>query len=273
MGYTFNHKESLTENIRVVAAEQIDAAVHDLQEMPEEEAVHAVRKHCKKLRALLRLVRAETEHLYPYENAQYRTIANSLSTSRDAVSLRDALLKVAPGSYPQIQSFLERRADYESDRDAMTEARLMLEQAGERTNQWPLEQLRWKHARKGYRKGFRRARKAMLTALADANAESIHTLRKRVKDHWYHTRLLEKRFPEISPHRKPLKELSQALGDWRDLHLLRSLLARQAEDFPGELIPFLDCASTRLESLDNEIEQLCSKLFSQKRPPLSRNKK
>lgn len=267
MSYTFNRKGSLAENVRAVAAEQIDAAVHDLQEMPEEEAVHAVRKHCKKLRALLRLVRATTEHLYPYENAQYRTIANSLSASRDAVSLRDALLQVAPGSYPQIQAFLEHRAEHESDCEAMTEARLMLEQARVRVTEWPLEQLHWKHARKGYRKGFRRARKAMQTALAETNVGNMHNLRKRVKDHWYHTRLMEKRHPELGERRRPLKTLSQALGDWRDLTLLRSLLASHAGGFQGELIPLLDITAARLKELDSEIEQLCSNLFEQGTPP------
>ena len=272
MAYSFRNDESLADNLHAVAISQIEAAMGDLKQLPQEEAVHAVRKHCKKLRALLRLVRGEVEDLYSYENAQYRALANGLSTSRDAVSLRDALLKVSPGKYPQIQRFLEQRAVQQNDADAIEEAGALLQQGRNRIARWSLDQIRWKHARRGYRKGYRRARNAKRAVLKDSSTETMHTFRKRVKDHWYHTRLLEKRFPEIGERRKPLKELSQALGDWRDLHLLRRLLAQDAEEFSGELIPFLDCTSSRLQTLDSQIEQLCSKLFAPKQPPLSRQK-
>ena len=46
-----------------------------------------------------------------------------------------------------------------------------------------------------------------------ATPEIFHDWRKRVKDHWYHSRLLQGFWPAgIRPHRKAVKELSELLG-------------------------------------------------------------
>lgn len=237
----------------------------ELEDLPDEEAVHQVRKRCKKMRALLRLIRYEAEGLYRYENAQFRNLANTLSGSRDAVSLRDSLLKLAPGDYPQIEAFLSHRAAHQRDEQAMADAAQQLDQAAQRLEGWPLQPLRWKHTRKGYEKGYRRARKAMNKALAEESPESFHEFRKRVKDHWYHSRLMAKRYEKrIGPRQKPLNKLAKALGDWRDLHLLCTFLAPMSDRFPGELIPLLDSATKRSEELHRQIEQQADALFRPK---------
>lgn len=53
---------------------------------------------------------------------------------------------------------------------------------------------------------------------------------------------------QLHDRRKPLKVLSQALGDWRDLHLLRGLLAHEGKPFHGELIPLLDASCLQARS-------------------------
>ncbi|MFC6977466.1 CHAD domain-containing protein [Microbulbifer taiwanensis] len=243
------------------------AALADLEKLPEEEAVHQLRKHCKKQRALLRLVRSEIGDLYRYENAHYRTLANALAGSRDAVSMRDALLALAPaGSYPQVQEFLEMRAHSQRDPGALEDTSALLQQGGERIGDWPLDRLQWKQARRGYRKYYRRAHRAMKVALAGEDPASFHEFRKRVKDHWYHSRLLEEKYKDAVVSRcQPLKELAQALGDWRDLRLLCRLLGEHSGELSGELIPLLDAAQERLDALRREIERLGRKLFADRK--------
>lgn len=267
MAYRLNSDKPLAETLRDTARGEVAAALADLEELPEEEAVHELRKHCKKLRALLRLVRTEIGDRYRYENAHYRTLASALAGSRDAVSMRDALLALAPsGSYPQVQQLLEERAHSHRDPGALEDTRALLKQGGERIDDWPLDQLKWQHACKGYKNYYRRAFKAMNKAFAGEDAASFHEFRKRVKDHWYHSRLLEKKYKHrIKPRRKPLKKLAQALGDWRDLRLLCSLLAEHSDAFPGELIPLLDAARERLDALRRDIEHLIRKLFADKK--------
>ncbi|WP_237067828.1 CHAD domain-containing protein [Microbulbifer guangxiensis] len=266
MHYVFKPDKSLPANLGRVARSQVAAAIAELAELPEEDSVHQVRKRCKKLRALLRLVRHEAEKLYRYENAQFRTIANTLSASRDAVSLRDALLKLAPGKYPQIEALLSQQAEHKNDSRALDDARLQLQQAAQRFEAWPLKALHWKHARRGYAKSYRRARKSMQQAFAEESAENFHEFRKRVKDHWYHSRLMGKKHKKhIGKRRKPLKKLAKALGDWRDLHLLCRHLAPLSAQFPGELIPLLDTACGKSDELHGKIAQLSADLFGPKK--------
>ncbi|SHF26574.1 CHAD domain-containing protein [Microbulbifer donghaiensis] len=267
MVYQLKRKLPLAKALRRTARREIAGALRDLQALPQEEAVHELRKHCKKMRALLRLVRADIGDLYRYENAHYRTLAGGLSGSRDAVSVRDALLALAPAErFPQILEFLEARARGQADADALEEAKTLLQQGGERIGDWPLETLKWKHARRGYRRSYRRAAKTMDKAFAERSAASFHEYRKRVKDQWYHTRLLQKKCRRaLRGRRKPLKNLAQALGDWRDLALLRELVGRQGTQFRGELIPLLDAADERLDTLQQEIERLSRQLFTAKK--------
>ncbi|SDK37862.1 CHAD domain-containing protein [Microbulbifer yueqingensis] len=269
MGYKLDKKKPLPEALRRVAHAEVTAAQAALEELSAEEAVHEVRKHCKKLRALLRLVRKDTENLYRYENAHYRTLADALSGSRDAVSMRDIFLKVVPANeFDEVREFLDQRADQHADPEAMAEAGAMLEQGEERIDEWPLDELGWKHARRGYRDYYKRARKAMDKAFEHESAETFHDFRKRVKDHWYHTRLLKKKYKSLGKRRKPLRDLSRALGDWRDLHLLCSLLAPRSGEFSGKLIPLLDLANARMKDLREEIDRLAGELFSEKKPSL-----
>jgi len=267
MAYRLSDNKPLADSLRDTAHGEVSAALADLEALPEEEAVHELRKHCKKMRGLLRLVRAEVGDLYRYENAHYRTLANALAGSRDAVSMRDALLALAPGGrYPKIQQFLEERARSHRDESALEDTRALLKQGGERIDGWPLDPLKWKHARKGYKKYYRRTFKAVKKAFEEESAASFHEYRKRVKDHWYHSRLLKKKYKDsVGARRKPLKKLAQALGDWRDLRLLCSLLGERSGEFSGELIPLLDATENRLGELRGKIDTLSRKLFPSKK--------
>lgn len=266
MAYRLDGDTPLGRALRTAARQQLADAAEDLAALPEEEAVHATRKHCKKLRALLRLVRGELGDLYRYENAHYRTLANTLSASRDAVSLRDALEKLPPDDrFPQIHSFLESRIQ-RTEAPALQAAADLLHQGAARIDHWPLDHLRWRNARKGYRRSYKRARRAMKKAFKEETPERFHDYRKRVKDQWYHTRLLEGKYAEaLSGRRKPLKKLASALGDWRDLQLLRRRLVLEGEPFSGELIPLLDDIEARLGKLHRKIEKLSRKLFVDKK--------
>ena len=266
MAYRLDGDITLPATLHKTARWQLAAAQRDFAELPEEEAVHALRKHCKKMRALLRLVRGDVGDLYAGENAHYRALANSLSGSRDAVSIRDALLALPNAEeFPDTLAFLESRVAHGADPQAMEAAAEQLRRGAARVDEWPLESLDWQDACKGYRRGYKRARKAMKRAQKNDTAAEFHEYRKRVKDHWYHTRLLEQKYPRaLRGRRKPLKELAQALGDWRDLTLLCELL-RQHETAPGaELAPLLERAKQHREALKETIERLAHDLFAEK---------
>lgn len=273
MSFSIDPFTTLPHGVRSTAKHEIAAALLEIDQLPADEAIHQLRKHCKKMRSLLRLVRAEIGDLYRCENAHYRTLADTLAGSRDAVSMRDALLELAPDdNFPQVLAFLETRAASQRNEEAMEEARALLQQGEARIDDWPLQGLEWPHAHEGYKRGYKRARRAMKTAFAQESAESFHEYRKRVKDHWYHSRLLAPVWKKAGKRTKALKELAQGLGDWHDLQLLRHLLALQGEHFGGELIPLLDSADQRLHSLRSDIQTLGNKLFADKKLRLGKRR-
>ena len=84
MSYYFQQSDTSVERgVRRIAVEQIDKAISEIQEPDVTEAVHNVRKRCKKLRALIRIVRYAFDD-YKAENASFRDAARSLAVLRDA---------------------------------------------------------------------------------------------------------------------------------------------------------------------------------------------
>src|SRR6056297_1051257 len=93
MSYSVEPEESVQETVIRVAREQIGKAVDEIEdeELDRHETVHQVRKRCKKLRGLVRVVRPAIGDAYDRENACFRDAARSLSSLRDAQSLIDTL--------------------------------------------------------------------------------------------------------------------------------------------------------------------------------------
>ncbi len=93
----------------------------------------------------------------------------------------------------------------------------------------------------------RRARTALAALPDEPSALELHEWRKRVKDLWYHQRLLRRLWPEAQrPLVEAADELAAALGDDHDLALLLELLAtpdgadRPAPDAPAPDAPAPD---------------------------------
>ena len=94
-------------------------------------------------------------------------------------------------------------------------------------------------------------------------AESFHEWRKRVKDHWYHLRLLEGLWAESTrAYEKSLKELETFLGDDHNLAVLRERLGPGGET-PG-LTDLFTAIDRRQTGLRDRAIQLGGRLYAQK---------
>jgi len=70
---------------------------------------------------------------------------------------------------------------------------------------------------------FRDGREALAVARKSDRAEDFHEWRKRVKDHYYHVRLLHRVWGDVmSGYEQSLKDLEDALGESINLSLLES---------------------------------------------------
>jgi hypothetical protein len=82
----------------------------------------------------------------------------------------------------------------------------------------------------GLEASWRSARRAMNRALDAPTADALHQWRKRLKDHWYHARLMAPVWPEMMQHHVALADLlGEMLGDARDLANLSDALVNVPE--------------------------------------------
>jgi CHAD domain-containing protein len=241
-------------------------------------AIHGTRKDLKKLRALLRLVRAELgAELFAAENRRYRDAARLLSGSRDAqIKLETlvALRRTAGDELPAAETALWE-SELEAERDAATAA-LGAEDAGrigealaaiasgrEAIGAWPLEHEGWELVGPGLRRAYRDGRKGMKRVRKEPTAENVHAWRKRVKDLWYQLRLLEQAWPApLAATAEQAHELTELLGDHHDLAVL-------AEDLGSRWgvsgkASFEAAIERRQAELLSEAQAIGARLFAEK---------
>jgi CHAD domain-containing protein len=243
LAYSFKPGAAVPREVRRIAGEELDAAVASLKggRLGRDESIHDARKRIKKVRALLRLVREELGGSFDSNNIRLRDAGRALSQFRDAaVTLEtfDALREKCAGeigkqALPFVRqglivhkSRLERPAELER---ILREAPSELLAVRREMDRLPISSDGFSAISPGLRTAFRNGRKAMETARADPRAEHFHAWRKRVKDHWYHVRLLQDlRKDELNNEKDRLKKLEDALGNDHNLEVLRGVVASEA---------------------------------------------
>lgn len=261
--------KSLTAALRRITDEQLGRAIAASDRPPEEadEAIHDIRKRCKKLRGLLRLVRAGFDD-YADENRAVRDAARLSSSLRDAgVLLKtfDALLaETDPAPYAALRVALGGETGAELSPDEVSETlatqRLALKEIHARSRDWKVRGGTGTVLYAGLSRSWSHAVRDMEATGSGATPEIFHDWRKRVKDHWYHSRLLQGFWPEgIRPHRKAVKELSELLGRYQDLTVFLERLDQA--HLPSEVEDMRRRAIARRDTLAYESRALGAKIF------------
>jgi len=249
MSYRLKRSESVASGVRRIAREQLVGAIRELQDdqVDQHEFVHRFRKHCKKLRGMLRLVRTPLGDTGQAENERYRDAARRLSSFRDADSLITALDQLrteapdARASLEQVRAVLTDRRTQLADQSGDLESQLSelpdwLTESLNRVDHWTFSAHGWKAIQGGLARSYERGRRALRVIEAgDPTDEEFHDLRKRVKDHWYQMRLLSSLWPPVIKVRaRQLRDLSELLGNDHDLSVLRQTLASNPESFGSD---------------------------------------
>jgi len=268
MAYRFTRKADVQDEARRIAREQMDKALDEIEDsdLSLDETVHQVRKRCKKVRALLRLVRGALEDdTYSAENAWYRDTARQLAPCRDAQVVLDTwrglLSDLADEAKseelkPVEEELARRRAETAGNSEEtgkrLIEAGDRLRDGRKRVATWTLAESAFDALSGGLKKTYRRGRKGLSKAYADLTAESFHEWRKRAKYHWYHCRLLRDLWGEVIQVRAgEAHRLATILGDAHDLSVLRATLSERPSDFGG-----YDVVEEALDLIDRRREDL-----------------
>lgn len=261
--------KSLGHALRRIGEDQLEAAIDDTRRPLDDAdaAVHDIRKHCKKLRGLFRLVRPGFPD-YAEENAAVRDAARMTSSLRDAgVLLKtfDALLiDTDPAPFDGLRATLaaetgrslseaELSAAFEQQRKALKAIR-------KRAHHWKIQGNSDKVLLKGLSKTWRRAARGFDQAAQSKDPESFHEFRKRTKDHWYHSRLLQGFWPgPIRSHRDQVRTLSERLGEYQDLSVFLERL--DGPDLPVSSDQMRLIALRRRRQIGDDALALASKVF------------
>ena len=235
--YRLQPHESPKQGVSRVAQSELDLTIGLLEAAPSgaggAEAVHEARKALKRLRTLLRVSRpALDERRYRREAGILRDAGRELSDARDAQVLLetlDSLLKsfgdeLPTGAWARLREDLAAGAKRAQDNgpanfggvvDVLSDARM-------RVSSWPLPSENGRASlAEGFEGIYRRGRRALRKAEKNPTPETFHDLRKRAKDLWHSTQLLEPVCPrKMKPLSKEAHRLSDLLGDDHDLSVL-----------------------------------------------------
>lgn len=282
MAYEFTPQESIDEGVTRCAREQLDLAIEalggEIQTNPVT-AVHTARKAIKKERALLRLARGSLpSDQRARDNARLRGIARTLSQARDADVMVQTVDKIAErftgqlpaSSFDAVRDGLrESSASQKARADLTKQAEAAVQELADlrlQAGEWELGDEGWAVIKSGLKRAYRRGGKALRAAHAEPSDEQLHAWRKRVKDHWYHLRLLAAVCgPIVDGAAQEADRLSDVLGEDHDLGLLRATLADEPADLAAvdgdSLVPLID---HRREELQAEAWQIGRRLYAEK---------
>ncbi|WP_339760628.1 CHAD domain-containing protein [uncultured Hoeflea sp.] len=244
MSYRIRPGLPLGDEVARVARKQYDRAIDTLRHQQDgpHEAIHAARKSFKNLRGLFRLVRDADPEFFARENARVRDIARPLSEVRDAKAMVEALDRLfareaTPDNAATLHAIRTRLAERhrrivneQADLEDRIEAAILGCESGIKA----LAKLNLPKKPKkatailatGAAKNYGRAVLALDAAGSSADPDDWHDLRKRIKYHWMHVKLLSRGWPgEMAIRAKVTNRAGEALGEDNDLANLGKLAA------------------------------------------------
>lgn len=231
--------------VRRLADAQLVLAVrqlHALGTRRSDRAVHEARRHVRRVRALLRLLRPTLGDAYARANRRLRRAHHLLAPIADAEALVERQADVArllgdqvPAvTLDAIRTALARHAQ---DVDRRASFGRVLDKAvrlvrAERLaiDQWTIGAHGVAAIAPGLQGTMRDARRAMRMALEAPTSLNYHAWRRRVKDLRLHLRLLSGRCGrQLRSEERELVALDACLGEYHDLVLLEQLLMTGAD--------------------------------------------
>jgi CHAD domain-containing protein len=280
VAYQLRKGKSPAKEVSRVVTREFEKALSELAnaKSSQAEVVFEARKHIKKIRAVLRMLQNELGKDYLRQNRRLRSVAHQLSTLRDADASLETMRSIRD-HYPRLIN-VEILADVQQglrSRKRAAAARInaghllprvehALRQTAKETSQIIQRAAGRGAMSAGIVRGYRRARKALACVHTAPDDGLFHWWRRRVKDHWYHIRLLEGRNGRAKTRVRNLKRLETWLGDDHNLAMLRATIlsgpARFGEEQATAVV--LGCLDQYQSSLRRRALKLGERAFAQK---------
>jgi CHAD domain-containing protein len=240
MSYQLRKDETLGDNLRRICRKQIESAIAVAtgEKKTGDSPVHEMRKHVKKARAALRLVRKEIgAGLFREEDCYLRDVGRLTSEIRDAEVRLQTVRELQGisqrgrrgGAYPKLEGMLMMELEnfMAAFAEWQTQTVPILERAGANVDCWPLDHFDCKQLRRAVQRTYKSARKALACAEASPTAGNFHRFRTGAKRLWYELRILRPVNPVVLKNLSDdLRALGNLLGRAHDLSFLGDRLRR-----------------------------------------------
>jgi len=295
MSEAIDPSRPLGEEFRRIAENLIGAAIASLSGPDADPASgpHEARRCIKDLRALLRLVRSADETYFHRENRRYRDIAQSLAGVRGAAALVETVDRLVADFPDEIEAgggLSSIRARLVEERDRAVGAQGSFPAIAEESiGRFPAARealaglslpILTRRAADVLGAGMERtagkAEKMRRRAGKSGDPADFHELRKAVKHHWAHLRLLADAWPKHGKRRlKAMKRLGNRLGELHDIAVLRERIqSNWRESAPAAEIALLHLLMDAKEkALERKALKSAERRFRGKRERLARRLK
>jgi CHAD domain-containing protein len=236
MKYELRPDQSLGENLRQIFRQQINGALALARGEKEagDTLVHDIRKHLKKARAVLRLVRKEIGNgALRRQDRRLRNAGRLMTEIRDAEVRLETMRQLEEGTHHHYRSYqkIEKvlAAELENFLAAFggweKKAVPLLEHADQLGKKWPVSGYREQELRRAVRRTYKSGRRALAKVQKELSSANIHELRKQVKLLGYQVGILRPwNEVVIGELLRELTELGHLLGRVHDLTFLADRL-------------------------------------------------
>ena len=241
--YRIYQDQSVPENTNRIIHDQLKIiAGHCSEQEDIQVSIHEIRKSCKRIRAVLRLVRDNIGYsTYLRENVFYRDLARTFSVIRDYEVLCNSMKILREKQPDELKSIVSSRVlEYFTElRDRYLEDLLnesdpfgyvlhALEAAKTRVDQFYYTHDNFSGMGPGLERIYRQGRRLKKIVENRYTPEEFHNFRKRSKYLLYQIQLLKKVYkPTLKGYAKSLSIMTDRLGDYRDFDQLAEYLNHQ----------------------------------------------
>jgi CHAD domain-containing protein len=158
-----------------------------------------MRKHLKKARAVLRLLRDEIDpDSFFREDRRLRDVGRLMTEVRDAEVRLQTMRQLEKATHHHYRSYQKFERLLATELENLlaafagweNKAVRLLEQAHRASKKWSRGDYSWRRLRRAVQRTYKNGRKALAMAQAEPSAENIHQLRKQTKLLGYQIRLL-----------------------------------------------------------------------------------
>jgi hypothetical protein len=276
VSFKFLHDdETMEAGFRRIALGQIEKALDQLRsDAGSDQIIHGVRRRCKRLRGLIRLVRPAFSDYRP-ENAAIRDAAAGLSHFRDAVVMvetydglwKHTSLRPSRAARQWVADHGAAAAGQRNLAEALETCEAQLTALGRRAEGWRLHSDGFEAIGGGLKHVYSAKCAAMKQAEKHPDAVKFHEWRKVAKYHLHHLELLRASAPEIvSGFRDCASKLSDVLGDHHNLDVLGHALkpAGDLREFEDDVEAIDSAIARKKRQLEHEAFNLGGELSAEK---------